>query len=400
MQRIRDLESSLRAERHGADGATPAAGYAAWRLVEFGVHDFTTMYNTLPHNEIRRSMRGVVQEVFARQGGKVLRVTRTGAEWTARTATGAAPDDLSSCKFYTAEQLMADIDFVLDNIFVTLGDDIYRQTLGVPMGFSCSPMLAVIMLSFFELAFVRRLVASTECAIGSAVDSPGGTVPLTQELRAELRTLAVRTACSCRAIDDVLLINISATDRRWVLASMYPATLELKEEHSSPGPILYLDMEIKHDRGGFYTDLYDKRDVLAAQGKMSSVLKFPHIASKLSIACKYGCMTSFFHRIHRGVMRVSPISSRIFLASLGRTLRRSAGAGAGALGAAVGVPLSSELASEVRRKAELAGEVRRRRLQVDAAAGGGGTGGSPRAGRWRAEASSKSSKRRAWIDVV
>ena len=96
----------------------------------------------------------------------------------------------------------------------------------------------------------------------------------------------------------------------------------------------------------------------------------------------------------------SPISSRIFLASLGRTLRRSAGAGAGALGAAVGVPLSSELASEVRRKAELAGEVRRRRLQVDAAAGGGGAGGSPRAGQWRAKASSKSSKRRAWIDVV
>ena len=98
----------------------------------------------------------------------------------------------------------------------------------------------------------------------------------------------------------------------------------------------------------------------------------------------------------------SPISSRIFLASLGRTLRRSAGAGAGALGAAVGVPLSSELASEVQRKAELAGEVRRRRLQVDAAAGGGGAEGSPRAGRprWRAEASSKSSKRRAWADVL
>ena len=84
---------------------------------------------------------------------------------------------------------------------------------------------------------------------------------------------------------------------------MYPASLEHKEEYASPGPIRYLDMEIKHDRGGFYTDLYDKRDVLAAQVKMSSVLKFPHIQSRLSTACKYGCMTSFLHRIHRGVMR-------------------------------------------------------------------------------------------------
>ena len=45
-QRICDLESSLRAERHGADGAAQAAGYAAWQLVEFGVHDFTTMYTS------------------------------------------------------------------------------------------------------------------------------------------------------------------------------------------------------------------------------------------------------------------------------------------------------------------------------------------------------------------
>jgi hypothetical protein len=46
VQRICDLESSLRAERHGADGAAQAAGYAAWQLVEFGVHDFTTMYTS------------------------------------------------------------------------------------------------------------------------------------------------------------------------------------------------------------------------------------------------------------------------------------------------------------------------------------------------------------------
>ena len=52
-----------------------------------------------------------------------------------------------------------------------MGDDIFRQTLGVPMGFSCSPMLAVTMLAFFEIAFVRRLVASTDQPMGTPTDT-------------------------------------------------------------------------------------------------------------------------------------------------------------------------------------------------------------------------------------
>ena len=64
VERIRRLEAGLRAERHGADGAAPAAGYAAWREVEFGVHDFTSMYTTLPHAEIRRAVGGMVDEGF------------------------------------------------------------------------------------------------------------------------------------------------------------------------------------------------------------------------------------------------------------------------------------------------------------------------------------------------
>ena len=45
-------------------------------------------------------------------------------------------------------------------------------------------------------------------------DTARGTEPLTAALRFELRSLAVRTACSCRAIDDVLLININMRAHR------------------------------------------------------------------------------------------------------------------------------------------------------------------------------------------
>tara|TARA_B110001452_G_scaffold192013_1_gene162088 strand:- start:197 stop:805 length:609 start_codon:yes stop_codon:yes gene_type:complete len=56
-----------------------------------------------------------------------------------------------------------------------------------------------------------------------------------------------------------------------------------------------LDVSVKHDRGGFYTDLYDKRDALVEQGKMAAVLKFPHSTSALSKQCKYGCLVSFLY---------------------------------------------------------------------------------------------------------
>ena len=58
-------------------------------------------------------------------------------------------------------------------------------------------------------------------------------------------------------------------------------------------------MEIRHDRGGFHTILYDKRDALRLKGKMDAVRRFPHPDSQLSEQCKYACLTSFLHRANR-----------------------------------------------------------------------------------------------------
>ena len=56
--------------------------------------------------------------------GRVLRVTEAGGEWVLLTAAGEVPEDTSSCKFYTASRLKLDVDFILNNIYVTVGDDI------------------------------------------------------------------------------------------------------------------------------------------------------------------------------------------------------------------------------------------------------------------------------------
>ena len=104
-------------------------------------------------------------------------------------------------------------------------------------------------------------------------------------------------------IDDVLFIDISPAERKWTVANMYPPSLALKLEHESPANMVYLDLAIRHDRGGWYTDLYDKRDALHESGLIDVARKFPHYESKLSQQCKYSVLTSFMHRIRRGVMR-------------------------------------------------------------------------------------------------
>lgn len=117
--------------------------------------------------------------------------------------------------------------------------------------------------------------------------------------------MAARFSRFCRAIDDVLLIDLSVQEQRFLLSHTYPVELELKQVCVSPEPTdpVDLDLEIRHDRGGFYTVLYDKRDALHTQGKMGVVRRFPHIQSVLASQCKYGCLVSFLHRALRNNTR-------------------------------------------------------------------------------------------------
>ena len=147
------------------------------------MHDFTNLYTTLPHADIRRAVRGLATEIFERHEGKYLEVTIYGGAWRPLPEDGELPTDKTKCKNYDAARLLSDIDFILDNIYVTVGEGIFRQTLGVPMGFSCSPMLAVLMLAFFELRQVRRMVEDSERGLGELVALPEGEVRLTPRRR-------------------------------------------------------------------------------------------------------------------------------------------------------------------------------------------------------------------------
>ena len=54
------------------------------------------------------------------------------------------------------------LDFLIDNIFVEFGGLAFQQTIGIPMGTNCAPLLADLFLYSYEAEFIQGLVQKGE----------------------------------------------------------------------------------------------------------------------------------------------------------------------------------------------------------------------------------------------
>jgi hypothetical protein len=50
------------------------------------------------------------------------------------------------------------LGFLVDNIFVVFGDQVFQQSVGIPMGTICAPLLADLLLYSYEAEFVQKLL--------------------------------------------------------------------------------------------------------------------------------------------------------------------------------------------------------------------------------------------------
>ena len=51
------------------------------------------------------------------------------------------------------------INYLLDNLYVQVGDQLLQQVIGIPMGVSCAPYLANLMLFMYELEFFDAFIS-------------------------------------------------------------------------------------------------------------------------------------------------------------------------------------------------------------------------------------------------
>jgi hypothetical protein len=167
-----------------------------------------------------------------------------------------------STKKFSETDIFNMLEFLIDNIFVMFGGRIFQQTVGMPMGTNCAPLLADLFLNSYEADFIQGLLKKNE------------------------KKLARSFNFTFRYIDDVLSLNNfrfgDFVDR------IYPIELEIKDTTDADRSASYLDLHLEIDsEGRLRTKLYDKRDHFNFP-----IVYFPFICSNIPAAPTYGVYLS------------------------------------------------------------------------------------------------------------
>ena len=63
-------------------------------------------------------------------------------------------DHSDSNKKISETNIIKMLDFFIHNIFVTFGGRVFQQTVGIPMGTNCAPLLVDLFLYYYEADFI------------------------------------------------------------------------------------------------------------------------------------------------------------------------------------------------------------------------------------------------------
>ena len=127
------------------------------------------------------------------------------------------------------------IEFLVDNIYVRLGGQLFRQMVVIPMGTNCAPLLADMFLYSYENEFSDKLIKEGK------------------------RKLAGEFNLSYRYID--VLISFNNTRFKEFISNIYPKELTISEITESTSIASYFDLLFIRDKNNnITTKLYDKRD--------------------------------------------------------------------------------------------------------------------------------------------
>ena len=112
--------------------------------------DFTTLYTKLDLTDLRSRIKSLLNEVFSYKEKshrfKALLVEKSALHFDFCWLKSRNEFLHKKKKRYTRvvdkDDLLCWLDFLLDNLFITAGDSLFKQTIGIPMGTNCAVFLA------------------------------------------------------------------------------------------------------------------------------------------------------------------------------------------------------------------------------------------------------------------
>ena len=187
--------------------------------------DFSTLYTTIPHDKLKDQIEKLVQFVFKKSESSFFCVNHKKAFLSDKEYKSYMSVDLGLAVLF--------LDYLIDNIYVEFGNTLHRQTIGIPMGMCCAPLLANLFLMSYEYDFMGSLA---------------------KEKNVHLNLFN----STFRYIDDLISLNNIVFER--YIDKIYPQELSITKETQSDMAASYLDLFISVQDGKFHTKLYDKRD--------------------------------------------------------------------------------------------------------------------------------------------
>ena len=159
------------------------------------------------------------------------------------------------------------LDFILDNIYVKCGKDIFKQVIGIPIGLDSGQDIANLLLFSYESDYVANL-AKTDI------------------------TLARKFNLCKRYVDDEFVGNFP--NYKDHIYQIYPRELEIKLESNNVKEVAYLDLNLKCENDVLVSSVYDKRDNFSFE-----IVNYPYIDSCIPKKSALGVFSSQLIRYAR-----------------------------------------------------------------------------------------------------
>ena len=247
---------------------------------DISTYDFSTLYTKLPHTDLINNLSEIVD--FAFSGGNVkkdgnrrfLTINGKSAYWT-RKSHGKNSLNKNQVKALTSH--------LIKETYFKIGNKLFHQVIGIPMGIDPAPFWANLHLYSYECEFITSLIRSDKG-----------------------RAMKFRRAS--RFIDDECNLNDGGEFGR-SYREIYPPELELKCEYEG-SHATFLDLDITIVDGKFVFKLFDKRSAFPF-----FIVRMPDYSGNIPAHVFYGSVMSEFLRIARSTMLYTdflPVASKLF----------------------------------------------------------------------------------------
>ena len=251
LQNSTDLLSSLHVSHLGVHKATSIQAF-----------NFSTLYTSIPHDSLKSRMNNIINYAFKHKNVATRYIhIKVGGNKSYFTN-----DPLNGDNKYTANGICKMIEFLVDNIYVRFGGQLFRQIVGIPVGTNCAHFWLTcfsipMRMSFYINSFKRR---AKESLLGSSIYHIVTLMTLSLSIIKDLRS-------SC------LIFS--------------PKNSQFPKPQNLPQLFLYLDLLFTRDKSNnITTKLFGKRDEFGFH-----IVNFPFYVNQYSISTSLWCLCILAH---------------------------------------------------------------------------------------------------------